>query len=145
MHPGTGGFIDDLTTSMEIYVDYIMTAIVNIFKFMFCEYDSTGNITGLNLLGSIVIVLLAIKIVIVLIRKLLESVTPWHHDEAFISEKEEKEAIQDPTIITEQEDYKLTHQIYLKERKEKIYNDIKEIRKQNRIAKLRENWKSNKK
>ena len=134
MHSGTGGFINDLTTSMQYYVDFMMSAIYNIFKFMFCEYNLNGEITGLNLLGSIVLIILAIIIGISLLNKLMEMVTPWHHDDKFI--EDEKEIIHDPTIITEQEDCKLTHQIYLKERKDKIYSEIKKIR-------LKEHWKNN--
>lgn len=159
MHSGTSDFIEALTTTMEAYVSYIMSAVYNIFKYMFCEYNASGSITGLNLFGSIVIVLLAITIACVLLRKLLEMVTPWHHEEDFISEGEEEDIIKDPTIISEEEDYKLTHQIYLKERKDKIYGNIKKERlkqywnirksqeeheKQLRINKLKEHFKNNK-
>lgn len=136
MNSGTSDFIEALTTAMEAYVNYITSAIFNIFKYMFCEYNSNGSITGLNLFGSIAIVLLSITLIIVFIRKILEMVTPWHHEDNFITDEED--IIKDPSFISEDEDYKLTHQFYLKERKQEIEKKIKIIR-------LKEHFKKNKK
>lgn len=128
MHPGTGGFIDDLTMSMETYVDYMMSAFFNLFKFMFCEYDVNGNITGLNLLGSIVIIMLAILIIGAIIRYLLETFTPWHHEDDVVTVRLEEETIKDPTEITEEEESRLVHQFYYNERRKYIWGKIASYR-----------------
>lgn len=87
MDSNTLGVVEALTMVIEHYVGLMSSAIFNIFKFTFCTFDSTGQITGLNFLGSIVVLFLGITILGVLIKILFESFTPWHHEEEFISEE----------------------------------------------------------
>lgn len=91
MHSGTSTFISALTTALESFTTMLMTGIFNFWKYGFCELNSEQEIIGLNLLGSIVIILFSLSLLGAFLIWFIETATPWHHEENKVELNEDLE------------------------------------------------------
>ena len=85
MDSNTGKIVDTLIYAMEYFINIFSNGLFEFFKVTFCTLNNNGEITGLNLFGSICILLLGITILGCLLKLILDSLTPWHHKKPFIS------------------------------------------------------------
>lgn len=89
MDSNTSSVVDTLIYSMEYFINILSNALFEFFKVTFCSLNNNGDIIGLNLFGSICILLLGITIIGCLLKFLLESLTPWHHKDTFIKDEDD--------------------------------------------------------